>query len=519
MKRLLLTSTFRPFSEIENPYDAEGTYAEFFRAHLTTNEPLCIMGDNRRVGLHFIASNLDDTEITVLENPTFEEFAKELKKGYDFAGVSCEVTTFQKAQRMIQEAKSNNTITLVGGCGACVPDWKNEDSLDHLVMGEGAQEISKKLSIPMKAKKFIHPVIINDSSTLLGMPLEKVAYVATGLGCEHGCEFCSTSSFYDCEHIPLFESGKELAEYFAKVHTLTGVKSFTIFDEDFLNNKEFIIEMGNALEKIELPVELNCFASAKSVSQFNYDYLRIIGISSIWLGVESKQAKYKKLGRQDLKEMFKSLRNTGIKTVGSIIIGYDFHTKEAIEEDISYLISLRPDLCQVKLYTPYPDTPSFKKLSRQGRITCTDWKYYNGNYLTFQHPHFDAPQIEKIRHDAEARVYNSLGPSVLRAVETEMNGLLHAREMANKDKIWSMRLDDAAKRISLYGSVLPILLKKCNDHTEMGQRIYQQCLELSDTNVFYRTAKRLGASLLTLHEPPAARTRKTEYPIKQGVLI
>ena len=57
-------------------------------------------------GLPFLAENID-MPTTVLDFPTLKRFKKEIKKGYDYIGISFIVPNFKKAQKMAQTIRES----------------------------------------------------------------------------------------------------------------------------------------------------------------------------------------------------------------------------------------------------------------------------------------------------------------------------------------------------------------------------------------------------------------------------
>src|ERR1700756_4197451 len=93
-----------------------------------------------------------------------------------------------------------------------------------------------------------------------------------------------------------------------------------------------------------------------------------LGVSWIWMGLESPRSSYAKLQGTDTRELTRELREHGIRVQGSTIIGLEHHTPENIRGEIDYAILYGTDFHQFMLYTPVPGTPLYQQMSEQGRL-------------------------------------------------------------------------------------------------------------------------------------------------------
>jgi ABC-type transporter Mla MlaB component len=251
--------------------------------------------------------------------------------------------------------------------------------------------------------------------------------VLAGLGCPHGCEFCSTSHFHKKRHIPFLKTGAELHHEIRRVQKVLGNPKLpiAIIEEDFLLQKERAAEFLDCVKKdTENPIKISCFASAYSVAQWDPEDLVRMGIEAVWIGIESRQANYKKLMGLDINAIFETLHSHGINTLASLIIGHDFHTVEGVWRDFEYLISLNPSLSQFLILTPGCSTPLFDRLKRVGRLVDMPHKHWDGFHLAFKHPHIGKQKMEQLVLDVYNEEYRRLGPSAIRYFEKPLRGYL-----------------------------------------------------------------------------------------------
>jgi anti-anti-sigma regulatory factor len=211
------------------------------------------------------------------------------------------------------------------------------------------------------------------------------------------------------------------------VHKVLGNPNMPIgiIEEDFLLQKERAVEYLDCVMRDEKnPIMISCFASAYSVCQWDPEDLVRMGIDTLWIGAESRQATYPKLKGLDVKTIFETLHSHGINTLASLIIGQDFHTLGNVWEDFEYLLSLNPSLTQFSILTPACSTPLFERLKREGRLLDVPHKHWDGFHLVYDHPHIEKHKMEELILEFYDEEYRRLGPSVIRYIEKLLQGYL-----------------------------------------------------------------------------------------------
>src|SRR5512137_1149994 len=118
MKKVLLTTVCGPFG-IDTDDCTRHVMPELFHAQVTRAQGIfSIRATYISYGLEYIANNIT-TPTTVLQYPTMKQFKHELRKGYDYVGISFVIATFGKLQkmcRMVREVSPDSKIIL-GGYG------------------------------------------------------------------------------------------------------------------------------------------------------------------------------------------------------------------------------------------------------------------------------------------------------------------------------------------------------------------------------------------------------------------
>src|ERR1700757_2207556 len=157
-------------------------------------------------------------------------------------------------------------------------------------------------------------------------------------------------------------------EVMSGVEAELGVKTFFVMDENFLLHRPRAMRLLELMKQTGKSWELSVFASANAIRKYTMQELVELGVSWVWMGLESRQAGYSKLQGTDTQQLTRELRDHGIRVQGSTIIGLEHHTPENIFAEIEHAVAHETDFHQFMLYTPVPGTPLYKEMAEQGRM-------------------------------------------------------------------------------------------------------------------------------------------------------
>src|SRR5207302_6539127 len=315
---------------------------------------------------------------TVLDFPTRDDFARELSsQQYDIVGISSIIVNVGKVREMCKMVRklSPSSVIVVGGHVAAIPGLELMIDADYIVRGEGIawmrRYLGEKEHAPIR-----HPAIVSGLRTrIMGvrLPERKGATAATiipSVGCPMGCNFCTTSAFFGGKgnFVNFFESGDELFEVMQQMETELKVQSFFVMDENFLLHRERAMRLLERMKEGQKSWSMSVFASANAIRKYTMQDLVELGVSWLWMGLESPQATYNKLQGTQTQELTRELREHGIRVQGSTIIGLEHHTPDNIMAEIEHAVAHDTDFHQFMLYTPVPGTPLYQQMSEQGRM-------------------------------------------------------------------------------------------------------------------------------------------------------
>jgi radical SAM superfamily enzyme YgiQ (UPF0313 family) len=432
--RVLLTSVFGPYAQDDEFGSRSINPMELYHNQVTRAQgSFSLRMFHRSWGIMLIQANIS-APCTVLDFPSREGFARELKKNrYDVVGISSIIVNVRKVREMCRMVRqlSPGSVIVVGGHVAALPGLDLMIDADHIVRGEGISWMRRYLGEDEHAP-IRHPAIVSGfQARVMGLriPARKGGTAATiipSVGCPMGCAFCTTSAFFGGKgrFVNFYQTGDELFETMCQIESELKVNSFFVMDENFLLYRPRALRLLERMKQSAKSWELSVFASANAIRKYTMQELVDLGISWVWIGLESPEAGYQKLDGTDLMQLTRELRQHGIRVQGSTIIGLEHHTPENIVREIETAVSYETDFHQFMLYTPIPGTPLYTEMAEQDRLLAdVDLADIHGQYkFNFRHAAISRDDSKKFLDWAFRRDFERNGPSLYRMCRTLLQG-------------------------------------------------------------------------------------------------
>jgi len=432
--RVLLSSVFGPYAQDDEFGSRAINPMELYHNQVTRAQgSFSLRMFHRSWGIMMIQANIS-APCSLLDFPTRDVFARELTtQHYDMVGISSIIVNVGKVRemcRMVRELSPGSTI-VVGGHVAAIPGLEKLIDADHIVRGEGISWMRRYLGEDEHAP-IRHPAIVSGLQTrIMGMRLPErkggtAATIIPSVGCPMGCNFCTTSAFFGGKgkFVNFYETGDQLFEVMCEIESELEVHSFFVMDENFLLHRARAMRLLERMKQAGKSWGLAVFASANAIRKYTMQELVELGISWVWMGLESPVAGYGKLQGTDLRQLTRELREHGIRVQGSTIIGLEHHTRNNIVEEIESAAGYQTDFHQFMLYTPVPGTPLYQEIAAQGRLLSeVDFADIHGQYkFNFQHEALSRDDSKRFLDWAFWRDFERNGPSLYRMCQTMLQG-------------------------------------------------------------------------------------------------
>lgn len=244
-------------------------------------------------------------------------------------------------------------------------------------------------------------------------------------GCPHHCHFCASSSYFGARH-----AVRDVGEVIEEIRSQTRKLIFFV-DDNIVANASAAKELFRAL----IPLNI------RWVSQGSIDMLKdtelmdlmvksgclghVIGFESI--DTRNLSGMNKQVNRHlspNYQEQIEALRHYGLQTWAAFTIGHDEDTPESIRALCDFAIASRFTFAAFNILTPYPGTPLYDDLNRQGRLLFegTWWLHpdYRFNHAAFTPKNMTADELTKAGFEARRR-FNAPTSILKRMLEPRTN--------------------------------------------------------------------------------------------------
>jgi len=397
------------------------------------------------IGPFIIAQNIS-APATVLDHPTVENWIEEIKKGYDIVGISALTPSFEGVMemcRVVRKYSPKSEIVLGGflaqSVGAYYPQEEWKKLADHLVLGDGIRWFRERLGDDVKApvrQHYLPRCAMGSPWWIDRWPPGDTTAMIAALGCNRGCDFCTTTTLFGGQRHTMVSPQELKNEIKMWQNRLPGT-NIIIYEED--QDKNFINEVGRLL-RADPEIDFSTFSitiliSINTLSLYNdLDEMAHNNVKSMFIGLESKFAPDQGYGKRagDAKQILHNLYARGIGTMIGWMAGFDFHTREILEEDFQYLLECEPTAAQLTRVTPYPGTPLYKRLKEEGRVKPFKWEdvsFYGGGMI---HKHLYEHEIMEFIRQGDERLLQTWGPTLLRFLKVHFNGYERYRKYDDK---------------------------------------------------------------------------------------
>ncbi len=444
--KILLTTPIMPYPTLPaNDSLTDATGQRFTKG----DDIFTMISHTHCFGNHILAQNIDISSV-LLEYPRWDDFTKEVDKGYDIIGISCFPVHLDNVLKMCEYIRENSPETkiLLGSYGAQAFKAKYDEEtqkkyVDYAVKGEGVKFLREFLGedTNRRIQQKLMPKCGGSAWFLDKHPKGNIAFLVSGLGCPGGCDFCSTTEMFGHKRIELL-SPHELVDHIRTYHEhFPGVVQVFVIEEDHFRHPEYLIKTKQYWESNPEVVESLDWFGFGSVDhiwhfadKYGWDALAELGIGAIFIGVESKFAGehgYSKRKEVDARELFHKLHSLGIRTAGAWICGWDFHNHSNIYEDLNYFVACYPTFQQLTRLSPFPGTLLYDKMKQCDRVRDVPWEdvhFWSGSQENVALEIHETLNLTEYGYDL---LYKTWGPSMLRKLDVVLRGYEYCLDSNN----------------------------------------------------------------------------------------
>jgi len=382
-------------------------------------------GVSEPLGLAYIAGNLEKNgfRVGIVDAPPQEVSIEDIVTHHIDEEITLVGITFlspmfdsvRKLANRIKELHPNVKIIVGGPHPSALPEdtLKEIQSIDYVCIGEGERtivEVAEFLSGEREIKDIKGLAYKNSNGVRINepRPIEKnldtlpkpsrhllpmTKYKLTGSrtkgsvfcptiilarGCPFDCQFCShpfgkTFRHHSVERI--IGEIEELVENY-------GTRQINFEADTLTIDKRFVVELCQRIIDRKLDISWTCESRMDTIDEEMLRIMKKAGCWQISYGVESGSQRlldiiHKGITKEKVIETFKITKKIGISIRGFFMLGLPTETVEESYQTIKFAKKLNPLWAQFTVTIPYPGTPMFAQLDKEGSIRHYDWSNYN----------------------------------------------------------------------------------------------------------------------------------------------
>lgn len=332
---------------------------------------------------------------------------------FDLVGISSYSAQMDEAYELARRYRAIGVPTVIGGPHVTALPDEAARHCDAVVVGEGEASWLQVLDDAERGR--LQPLYRASPGQydmasapmpafgLLDISKYNRLTVQTSRGCPHQCEFCASSVLLTSRY-----QQKPVAKVLAEIEQILGIwkHPFLEFaDDNSFVNKAYWKELLPSLKN----KGLRWFAETDiSVAEDPalLELMRDSGCAQVLIGFESPtQAGLRgvelhgdwKFGRfPRYRDAIRTIQSHGITVNGCFVIGLDGHTPDIFEQVPAFVRDTELYEVQVTLLTPFPGTPLYERLEREGRlIEPRNWKKCTLFDVNFRPSHMSVTELHE----------------------------------------------------------------------------------------------------------------------------
>jgi len=257
--------------------------------------------------------------------------------------------------------------------------------------------------------------------------------IVTSRGCPGACHFCSSSSFFGRKW-RYRSAGSVLAEL-DEVYNRYGFRAACFMDDNFTLAPQRVEQIADGIIDRGYDLKWWSFSRVDTIVKNPTMVARMAtaGSTTVYLGIESgNDETLNSLGKNskaiDVTQAVAILRQNGIESYGSYIIGNLNETVDDVEKTINLAVRLNTNIAQFTILTPYPGTKLYEQI--KDRIFCRRWKFYDGLHIVFRHPRINRHYLQFLLIKAFVKFYRRSKEATQGFKQASSRGRVTVRKLA-----------------------------------------------------------------------------------------
>ena len=302
----------------------------------------------------------------------------------DLVAISVETYTAKRAYQIASEYRQRKVPVVMGGFHASLCPDEVATYAESVVVGEAEQLWPMVVDDARhgRLQKFYRAAgrsslegLRPDRSIFRGKRYLPIGLVEAGRGCHFSCEFCAVQTVFEAS-----QSRRPIDQILDEVRALKDEKKLFFFvDDNITSNLRQAKEFFRAL----IPLGIRWVSQASINAAHDEEFLELLtrsGCQGVLIGFESldpanlaSMNKRFNTAKGGFEQALANLRRHGIRVYGTFIFGYDGDTPASFAPTVSFAQSHAFYIAAFNHLTPFPGTPLYQRLAREGRLLYDAW--------------------------------------------------------------------------------------------------------------------------------------------------
>jgi len=321
----------------------------------------------------------------------------------EVVGISVHLTFANRAFELARWYRERGAKVVFGGLHVLSCPEECAPHADALAVGEGVQlwgQILRDIEAGTLRSRYdgtyMRPYRDDPAPRRELLPrrqfLTTASMIATR-GCHNRCGFCYLST--DGLHMPyMLRDVEQIAAEFEADR-----QPYAVFVDNNLGSRpEYLRRLCRELRPLN-----KIWSAAVSIDVTDDPGLiremALAGCTGVFIGFESLQpdnivdARKKSPRPDDYARRVAILHGNGIQVNGSFVLGFDHDRPDVFERTTEWIEENRLECATFHILTPYPGTPLFSQMDRDGRLLHKDWSRYDTANVVFRPRHMTPEQL------------------------------------------------------------------------------------------------------------------------------
>jgi radical SAM superfamily enzyme YgiQ (UPF0313 family) len=321
----------------------------------------------------------------------------------DLIGISFMTYNAPRAYEIAERFRVEKGKTVVfGGYHPTLMPEEASQYADAVCVGDAEPNVPHMVEDFLAGR--LEPLYASEPGPFSGLPMHKrslirkqdyapIDAVQATRGCHHRCSFCSVAAFHH-SHLRT----RPVAEV---IEELESLGPYILFMDDSLTaDREYARELFSEM----IPLGKNWFSQCGIGIAQDEELLSLAsrsGCQGLFIGLESLSShtlrswnKHTNVGN-DYRTAVRRLHAAGIAVFAGFVFGSDDDTPDVFARTLDFLLEANVECLQATRLTPFPGTPLFDEMDRQGRILDRDWSHYDFGHVVFEPTHMSRETLDQ----------------------------------------------------------------------------------------------------------------------------